>query len=70
MDPIMLTNIVAAIVFAAIGILIFALAFVVFDRITPFTLWKEIIEEHNTALALLIGLIALSLSVIIAAAIH
>ena len=70
MDPIMLTNIVAAIVFAAIGILIFALAFVVFDRITPFTLWKEIIEEHNTALALLIGLIALSLSLIIAAAIH
>ncbi len=70
MDPIMLSNIVAAIVFAAIGILIFALAFVVFDRITPFTLWKEIIEEHNTALALLIGLIALSLSIIIAAAIH
>jgi putative membrane protein len=70
MDPIMLSNIVAAVVFAAIGILIFALAFVVFDRITPFTLWKEIIEEHNTALALLIGLIALSLSIIIAAAIH
>jgi uncharacterized membrane protein YjfL (UPF0719 family) len=70
MDSIMLSNVVAAIVFAAIGILIFAIAFVVIDRLTPFTLWKEIIEEHNTALALLIGFVALSLSIIIAAAIH
>ena len=70
MDSIMLTNVVAAIVFAVLGILIFVAAFVTLDRISPYTLWKEIIEEHNTALALLIGFIALSLSIIIAAAIH
>lgn len=74
MDPLsssmMLTNVVAAIVFAVIGILTLLTAFIVIDRLTPFTLWKEIIEEHNTALAVLIGFIALGISIIIAAAIH
>jgi uncharacterized membrane protein YjfL (UPF0719 family) len=70
MDSLLLTNVVAAVVFAAIGILIFVVAFLAMDRITPYTLWKEIIEEHNTALALLLGLMGLSLSIIIAAAIH
>jgi putative membrane protein len=70
MDPTLLTNIIAAIVFAVVGIVTFVVAFVAIDRMTPFTLWKEIIDEHNTALAVLIGFIALGLSIIIAAAIH
>jgi uncharacterized membrane protein YjfL (UPF0719 family) len=70
MDPMLVSNIVAAIVFATIGIVIFAVSFVVLDKLTPATLSREIIEEHNTALAVLLGLIALSLSIIIAAAIH
>jgi uncharacterized membrane protein YjfL (UPF0719 family) len=63
-------NIVAAIVFAALGILTFLLAFVVVDRLTPYNLWKEIIEDQNTALAILIGLATLGIALIIAAAIH
>ena len=70
MDPTLLSNIVAAIVFAVLGIVTFVLAFVAIDRMTPYTLWKEIIDEHNTALAVLIGCIALGISIIIAAAIH
>jgi uncharacterized membrane protein YjfL (UPF0719 family) len=70
MDPTLLTNVIAAIVFAVIGIVTFVVAFVVIDRMTPFTLWKEIVDEHNTALAVLIGFIALGISIIIAAAIH
>ena len=70
MDPTLLTNVVAAIVFAVIGIVTFVVAFVVIDKMTPFTLWKEIIDEHNTALAVLIGFVALGISIIIAAAIH
>ena len=63
------SNVIAAVVFAVLGITIFLVAFVVVDRLTPYTLWKEIIEEHNTALAVLIGSIALGMSIIIAAAI-
>jgi putative membrane protein len=70
MDPTLVSNIVAALVFAVLGIVTFVVAFVVIDKMTPFTLWKEIIDEHNTALAVLIGFIALGISIIIAAAIH
>ena len=45
-------------------------AFVAIDRLTPYTLWKEIIDDHNTALAILIGALALGMSIIVAAAIH
>ena len=63
------SNAIAAVVFALLGIIVFIVSFVVVDRLTPYTLWKEIIEKHNTALAILIGAIALGMSIIIAAAI-
>ena len=65
----LLPNLVAAGVYALLGIVIFVLAIVVLDRMTPGTMWKEIIEEHNTALAIFIGCLAIGVSIIIAAAI-
>jgi len=50
--------------------LIFVAAFVVIDRLTPYHLWKEIVQEHNTALAILIGAMSIGMCIIIAAAIH
>jgi uncharacterized membrane protein YjfL (UPF0719 family) len=63
-------NLVAAIVFAALGIVTFLVAFIVVDRLTPYDLWKEIIEDQNSALAILIGFAALGIALIIASAIH
>ncbi len=63
-------NAVNAIVYAAIGIIIFALAFAIIDKVTPYNLWKEIVQEHNTALAMLLGAMSLGICVIIAAAVH
>lgn len=63
-------NLAAAIVFAALGIVTFLVAFIVVDRLTPYDLWKEIIEDQNSALAILIGFAALGIALIIAAAIH
>ena len=65
----LLPNLAAAAVYALLGIVIFVLAIVILDRMTPGTMWKEIIEEHNTALAVLIGALAIGISIIIAAAI-
>ena len=62
-------GLLAATVYAVLGIVIFVAALIALDRTTPGTLWKEIIEEHNTALATLIGALAIGLSIIIAAAI-
>jgi putative membrane protein len=64
------SNVLAALIFAALGILVFVLSFLLLDRLTPYTLWREIVEEHNTALAVLIGAISIGICIIIAAAIH
>ena len=63
-------NIRAALVFALIGIVVFVGAFVVIDKVTPYDLWKEIVEEKNLALAVLVGAMSLGISIIIAAAVH
>jgi uncharacterized membrane protein YjfL (UPF0719 family) len=66
----MLHNALAAVLFAVIGVVLFILAFMLFDRLTPGSLWKEIIEDQNTALGVLMGAVAIALAIIIAAAVH
>ena len=63
-------NVLNAIVYAAIGIVIFAAAFLVIDKVTPYNLWKEIVQEHNTALAILLGAMSLGICIIIASAVR
>lgn len=66
----LLHNLVNAAVFAAIGIILFVVAFVIMDKVTPYHLWKEIVQEHNMALAILIGAMSIGICIIIAAAVH
>ena len=70
MAPDLFANLTAAVVFALLGIVVFAGSFFILDRLTPYSLWSEIVERQNTALATLIGLISLGIGIIIAAAIH
>jgi len=63
-------NVLNALVYAFLGVIIFGVSFVVIDLITPYKLWKEIIEEHNSALAIVVGAMSLGICIIIAAAIH
>jgi putative membrane protein len=65
-----ISNVVNAILYAGIGIVIFATAFIVIDKLTPYHLWKEIVQEHNTALAILLGAMSIGICVIIASAVH
>ena len=62
-------DLIAALVYALLGILAFVVAFMVVDRLTPGSLWKEIIEEHNVALAVMVGAISIGISIVIAASI-
>lgn len=59
-----------ALVFAVLGIVIFAGALAAIGKLTPYSLWKEIVEGRNTALAILIGAISIGICIIIAAAVH
>lgn len=59
-----------AFVYAMLGIVIFAASFMIWDWITPYDLWKEIIEGKNMALAIMVGFMSLGMCIIIAAAVH
>lgn len=61
---------VAALVYATLGLVVFALAFIIVDRLTPYHLWKEIIDEKNTALAIVVGAVAIGISIIVSSAIR
>lgn len=60
----------AAIVYSMLGILILAVAFIVFDKLTPGNLWKEVVEKQNIALAVIAAAMMLAMSNIIASAIN
>lgn len=59
-----------SLVYTVIGVVIFWLAFVIIDKITPYDLWKELVEEKNVALAIVVGAMCLAIAIIVAAAIH
>jgi putative membrane protein len=61
---------VTTLVFVVLGLIIFALAFLVIAKATPFSVRKEIEEDHNVALAIVIASVILGSALIIAAAVH
>ena len=65
--PIALLN---ALVYSLLGILIFMLAFFLIDRLTPYHLWKEIVDDKNIALAILVGAMSIGMCMIIAMAVQ
>lgn len=61
---------VAALAFSVLGILMLSLAFWIITKITPFSIRKEIEDDQNISLAILIGSVMLGISIIVAAAVH
>lgn len=59
---------VTTLIFVFIGLVIFSIAYGILSRI--FHIHKEIEEDHNTALGIVIGSIMIGLAMIIAAAIQ
>jgi len=56
--------------FSALGIVVFVIAFLIFKKILPFSLRKEIEEDQNTSLGIILGSVIIGISLIIAAAVH
>jgi len=59
----------SSVIYALIGLGIFALALFIMDKVTPFSIAKEIAEDQNVALAIVMGSIFIALAIIIQAAI-
>jgi uncharacterized membrane protein YjfL (UPF0719 family) len=71
LDPATAHMMGSATVFSTLGIVLLTIAFLLFDILTPqYSLWKEIVDKQNTALAIVIGAFTLGLAMIISAAVH
>lgn len=61
---------IGSVLYSVLGIVLMIIGFIVVDRITPYDLWKELIESRNQALATVVAAFTIAIAIIIAAAIH
>jgi putative membrane protein len=61
---------IGSIIYSSIGIVILVITFWIIEKITPENLWKEIVQNKNTALALMASAFMIAIAMIISAAIH
>lgn len=62
--------IAASVIYSVLGIAILVVSFFLMEKLTPGTLRREIMEEHNTALAIMAAAFMIAVALIISAAIH
>ena len=62
-------HLVAALVFALVGVIFFAVAFVVMTKALPFSVRKEIEEDQNVAIAILMGSVIIGIAIIVGMAV-
>lgn len=62
-------HLLAVVIFSLVGMLVLGASFWVMKRMIPFSVTKEIEEDQNIALAIIIGSVIIGMSIIIAAAI-
>ncbi len=61
---------VASVVYAFMGVLILVVCFIIFEKITPENIRKEIFEKQNIALAIVSAAFIIAIGLIISSAIH
>ena len=65
----LVNTLVQSVVFVVVGLLVFAVAFWLITKLSPFSIRKEIEEDQNTALGIVIGSVIIGLALVISAAI-
>jgi putative membrane protein len=59
-----------SIIYSALGTVILLISFALIEKVLPFSMRKEIAEDHNTSLGIILGAFILGVSLIISAAIR
>lgn len=64
-----LSQIVSTVFYSFLGLGLFIICFYVMEKFTDFSIHKEIVEEHNTAVAMIISAFLIAMGLILAAVI-
>jgi len=70
MDYINPQYLINSLIYSILGVIVFWVSFIIIDKITPYDLWKEIVEKRNTALAFVVAAMCLGIAIIVAASVH
>lgn len=62
-------SIISALIYSLIGLALFGIFWLIVVRVTPFSIRKEIEEDQNTSLGIILGAMIIGISLIIAAAV-
>ena len=62
--------IVLTLAFTTVGLILFAFAFWIMNKVAPFSVRKEIEDDQNTALAIVMGSVIIGIALIVAVAVH
>jgi putative membrane protein len=60
----------STVIFVALGLIVFVIAFLIVVLVAPFSVKKEIEEDQNISLAIIIGAVIIGIAMIISAAIQ
>lgn len=66
---VLMNQVIAAVIFTLIGVVFFGVAFFVITKMVPFSIRKEIEEDQNTSLGIILGSVIIGLALIVAAAV-
>ena len=66
----LLHQLLVAAVFSVLGLVILGLVWLILVKVLPFSLRKEMEDDQNTALGIVLGALIIGISIIIAASIH
>jgi uncharacterized membrane protein YjfL (UPF0719 family) len=69
MDPFNFGPLISTLVYSVVGMVMMGISFKLVTLLVPFSVKKEIEDDQNIALAIIIGSLLLGLSIIIAASI-
>ena len=60
-------ELIGVLIYTGVGIVVFSIAFMLMVKLAPFSVKKEIEEDQNTSLAIVMGSVIIGLSIVIAA---
>jgi putative membrane protein len=63
-------TLIVTLAYVGLGLVLFAFAFWIITKISPVSIKKELEDDQNTALAIVIASVILGIALIVSAAIH
>jgi putative membrane protein len=63
-------GVVGSLVYSTVGLVMFAIAFMIINKAVPFSIRKEIEDDQNTSLGIVIAAVIVGIAMIVSAAVH